>query len=226
MTCYAIATIKPWNLAAFHRRAPRLPGEWLLIERPEELTAERLRQKPVRYVFFPHWSWRVPAEVLAAAECVCFHMADVPYGRGGSPLQNLIARGHRATVMSALRMVEELDAGPVYLKRPLDLGGRAQDIFRRAAELTWDMIAEIAAGEPLPLPQQGEPVVFPRRTPEQSRLPGEGDAQALYDHIRMLDADTYPRAFLEHGAFRLEFTEARCEGDAVIATVTIRRPPS
>ncbi len=25
-------------------------------------------------------------------ECVCFHMTDVPYGRGGSPLQNLIIR--------------------------------------------------------------------------------------------------------------------------------------
>ena len=60
-------------------------------------------------------------EIIKRFECVCFHMADVPYGRGGSPLQNLIARGHRETKLTALRMVEDFDAGPVYSKMPLCL---------------------------------------------------------------------------------------------------------
>lgn len=30
---------------------------------------------------------------------------------GGAPLQNLIQRGHRDTMLTALRMVREMDAG-------------------------------------------------------------------------------------------------------------------
>ncbi len=151
-------------------------------------------------------------------------MTDVPYGRGGSPLQNLILRGHATTMLSALRMVEELDAGPVYLKRPLSLEGRAEDIFARTAELTYDLIAEIIAEEPVPVPQRGEPVVFTRRKPEESRLPQQADAAALYDFIRMLDAATYPKAFAEWGDFRLEFDHASLvTADTVEARVTLRR---
>ena len=40
-------------------------------------------------------------------------MTDLPYGRGGSPLQNLIVRGHKETKISAIKVVKELDAGPV-----------------------------------------------------------------------------------------------------------------
>lgn len=223
MNRYVVATIKPWNVAAFHRRSQALPGAWTLIERPGDLTAERLAEINPRFVFFPHWSWKVPPEILEAAECVCFHMTDVPFGRGGSPLQNLIVRGITTTRMSALRMVAELDAGPVYLKRPLDLSGSAGAVYARAADLVWDMIGEIVAGQPEPVPQQGIPTLFPRRTPEQSRLPDDGTLSALYDHIRMLDAPTYPHAFLEHGDFRLEFSGAELNGDGLVATVAITR---
>lgn len=221
MTAYAIATVKPWNLAAFARRAPALPGDWHLLEGPDKLTLETLGRIKPRYVFFPHWSWRVPAAVLDAYECVCFHMADVPYGRGGSPLQNLIVRGHVETKLCALRMVEELDAGPVYLKRPLSLAGSAGEIFARMADLSYDMMADIAASEPVPVPQTGEPVVFARRTPKQSRVPDDATLETLYDFIRMLDADTYPRAFLDHGGLRLEFSGARLIDGTIEARVRI-----
>ena len=87
---YVVCTVKDWNVDAFRRRSPSLPGAWTLIEKPGDLTVSGLDAIAPRYVFFPHWSWRVPAEILSRYECVCFHMADVPYGRGGSPLQNLI----------------------------------------------------------------------------------------------------------------------------------------
>jgi methionyl-tRNA formyltransferase len=221
---YVVCAVKPWNAEAFRRYTPALPGTWRLIDRAELLTAEALAQFEPRYVFFPHWSWRVPGDILARYECVCFHMTDVPYGRGGSPLQNLIVRGHKTTILTALRMVEELDAGPVYLKRPLSLNGRAEDIFARAADLTYALIAEIATQEPKPTPQTGERVIFARRTPEQSRLPQDATAEALYDHIRMLDAPTYPKAFLEWGNLRLEFDHAKLvSADEVEARVIIRK---
>src|SRR5215467_8729334 len=113
--CYVVATIKPWNVAAFHRRCPELPGRWELIGARDDLSLESLRALRPRYIFFPHWSWQVPRPILEEFFCVCFHETDVPYGRGGSPLQNLIVRGHKSTVLTALRMVDEVDAGPVFM---------------------------------------------------------------------------------------------------------------
>ncbi len=46
--------------------------------------------------------------------CVVFHMTDLPFGRGGSPLQNLISRGIYKTKISAIKVVKEIDAGPIY----------------------------------------------------------------------------------------------------------------
>jgi methionyl-tRNA formyltransferase len=210
---YIVATIKPWNVAAFGRHTRTLPGSWHLISEQADLTPVLIAKLRPRYIFFPHWSWAVPLEILSAAECVCFHMTDVPYGRGGSPLQNLIANGCKDTVLSALRMVPEMDAGPVYLKRPLSLTGRAQDIFERAAELVYDLTREIIEKEPKPVPQKGTPIIFKRRTPDMSVLPKTGNMEDLYDHIRMLDAETYPKAFLEHGDFHLVFDNAELQAD-------------
>lgn len=221
MKTYLVATTKPWNADAFAEHTPSLPGQWHLITDPDQLTVERVRELDPRYIFFPHWSWRVPETILATAECVCFHMTDVPYGRGGTPLQNLISRGHSETVLTALQMVEEMDAGPVYLKRPMSLTGSAAQIYERGAHLAYEMMEHLVAQEPTPVPQTGEVTVFARRRPQDSELPEDGDAQAIYDHIRMLDADTYPRAFLQRGGLRLEFSDARRVDGRVVARVEI-----
>lgn len=223
MPCYVVATIKPWNVEAFHRRRPELPGRWELIAARDHLNLEVLRVLQPRYVFFPHWSWRVPSAILKEFSCVCFHETAVPYGRGGSPLQNLIVRGHKSTMLTALRMVDEVDAGPVYLKRSLSLEGRASEIYACVADLVYDMIKEIIASDPSPVAQQGEVTLFSRRTPGESILPQSGSAEALYDFIRMLDAPTYPKAFIEWGQWRLEFDRAQMSGDGVEAHVEIRK---
>ena len=199
---------------------PDFPGRWLLVTDPASLDAGLIRSLKPRFVFFPHWSWKVPNDVLASAECVCFHMTDVPYGRGGSPLQNLILRGHAETMLTALRMESELDAGPVYMKRTLSVEGAAHEIFERCASMVFDMMKEIAIARPQPVPQSGTPVFFARRRPEESRLPRTGALRAVYDLVRMVDAEGYPSAFLEYGDFRLEFRNARLRGDRVEACAT------
>ncbi|MCY4318272.1 MAG: methionyl-tRNA formyltransferase [Alphaproteobacteria bacterium] len=220
---YLVATVKRWNLNQFERRSSAVAGRWLLITDPIALDVALVHALRPRYIFFPHWSWAVPGDVLSAAECICFHMTDVPYGRGGSPLQNLIARGHNETKLSALRMVPELDAGPVYMKRDLSLEGSADEIFERCSRLTFDMIEDVVASQPEPVPQAGETVIFPRRSPRESRLPRAGSSQAIYNHVRMLDAEGYPHAFLDYGDFRLEFRDARFDGEKVEARATFRK---
>lgn len=206
---YIVAAIHEWNKVAFEKNHNTLPGQWDLIQNKADLTLEFVLKAKPEYIFFPHWSWKVPAEILAASECVCFHMTDVPYGRGGSPLQNLIARGHTQTKLTALRMVEEMDAGPVYLKQDISLEGSAHEIYARAAMLSYQMMREILSKKIVPVDQVGEPTIFSRRTPEQSRIGESLDMNGIYDQIRMLDALGYPHAFIDSGTHRIEFTNVQ-----------------
>lgn len=122
---FIVAGCKPWNRRVFDEVITGYPGEWIYVSEPEQLAKALAYCRP-DYIFFLHWSWIVPKEVIHKYECVCFHMADVPYGRNRSPFRNLIIRGHRKTKLTALRMIEELDAGSVYFKEDLSLEGNAE----------------------------------------------------------------------------------------------------
>lgn len=217
-----IAGCKSWNRSVYDERIAHFPGEFLFVSNPEQLNDVLIDTQP-RYIFFLHWSWMVTKEIIQKYECVCFHMTDVPYGRGGSPLQNLIIRGHHETKLAALRMVEELDAGPVYFKEDLSLEGNAEEIYIRATYLSANMILRIIEENPQPIPQKGKPVIFKRRRPAESQIPQCTPMQTLHDFIRMLDAEGYPHAYLEHAGFRYEFRRAALYDGKIVADVTIMR---
>jgi methionyl-tRNA formyltransferase len=226
VSIYVVVSSKPWSRRIFDETISTHPGRWEFLDDRGELTEDRLAELAPRYVFFLHWSWLVPPAIVNNFECVCFHMTDLPFGRGGTPLQNLIVRGFDTTVLTAFRMTEQLDAGPVYLKRPLSLDGSADEIYLRATETAARMIEQIVADEPDPVAQKGEATVFTRRTPDQSEITPEIDTLArLHDHIRMLDADGYPHAFLRVGALRFTFTSSTHGDGFVRAEVEITRDP-
>ncbi len=221
-----IATIKSWNIkqAELLKNKYRDIHKFTIITNREELTTEYLEEFQPDYIFFPHWSYIIPAEIYDRFPCVVFHMTDLPFGRGGSPLQNLIVRGIKDTKISAIRVTEGIDAGPVYWKEPLSLDGSAEEIFERAAGIIFQvMIPKIMEEKPVPVPQSGEVVAFKRRKPEESEIGTEFSPEQVYDYIRMLDAEGYPKAFLDYGAYRLEFTGAVKDGDEVRAEVVFRR---
>jgi methionyl-tRNA formyltransferase len=206
------------------RNLAALPGlNVARIRTPDALTFSSLNALKPRYVIFPHWSWKIPAEIFENFECIIFHMTDVPFGRGGSPLQNLIVRGFRDTKLAALRCVTEMDAGDVYMKQDLSLEGSAEQILRRAADLTGDMILAILRDNPVPVVQTGMVTTFRRRAPRDGDIAGLTELKQVYDHIRMLDAEGYPPAFLEIGDLRLEFGSAELRPDAVNVSVRITR---
>lgn len=223
---YLVLGCKPWNQRIFEERLRELPGCWIYMSIPRELSPGGVAKISPRYIFFLHWSWKVPDEIVDRYECVCFHMTDVPFGRGGSPLQNLIVRGYRKTMLSALRMTQQFDAGPVYLKRPLSLAGGAEEIFLRAGHLSADMIRRIIQRELQPVPQRGQPVNFKRRKPEESEIQSPASLEELYDFIRMLDAEGYPRAFVHHSGFRFELSRPALYDGRIVADVKITRAQS
>ncbi len=191
------------------------------LNKKSELTYEQLNDIKPDYVFFIHWSYIIPKKIHENFNCIVFHMTDLPYGRGGSPLQNLISRGHTQTVISAIKVEEGIDTGPIFMKKPLSLNGTAEEIFLRSGKILISMIEEIIVNNPKPVEQTGQVEIFKRRNPDESDIRDLADIETVYNFIRMLDADRYPKAFIETEFFRFEFSRASIKVDGIIADVKI-----
>ena len=196
---------------------------WILIDKREEFNLEYLRAIKTDVIFIPHWSYIIPNDIFENYECIVFHMTDLPFGRGGSPLQNLISRGIYSTKISALKVDKGIDTGDVYLKENLELDGTATDIFERANHIIQKMIISILQNKIKPVPQKGNVTIFKRRKPHQSNIIELKTLQKVYDYIRMLDADGYPKAYLENKFLKFEFNNANFKNkNEIIATVKIK----
>ena len=220
---YLVVTIKQWNLDVYEKYISKLEGNWSLITNKEDLTLKNIKKINPKYIFFPHWSWMVPKEITDNYDCVCIHMTDLPYGRGGSPLQNLIIKGHKVTKLTALKMTQELDTGDIYHKVSLDLSGSAQEIFIDSANKIYELIKFIIENKPQLQPQEGKVVNFNRRKPSQSEIPKDITIEEIYDYIRMLDADTYPAAYIDFGGFRLLFKKAKLDNGKLTMEVDVKK---
>ncbi len=219
---FIILSEKNWNKDLIKNLSVICEANFVLIDKKQDFTLENLQRINPAKIFIPHWSYIIPSEIYENFECVVFHMTDLPFGRGGSPLQNLIVRGFEQTKISALRVEKGLDMGDIYLKKELSLLGTGEEIFLRASTIIESMIKEIINNNLQCQEQIGEITVFQRRKPEQSNLENLDELKQIYDYIRMLDAEGYPKAFLETEHFRFEFSRASLKSDnSIIADVKI-----
>lgn len=172
----------------------------LLITDKDELTENTLCEFNPEYVFFPHWSWIIPNNIYNNYNCIVFHTGDLPEFRGGSPIQNHIVRKVYNTKLSAIQVCEKVDSGKIYLKRDLSLEeGSLSDILAKISDVIFmEMMPEIITRKIVPRSQRGEGSYFPRRTPDMSNINNAeiNDIRDLYDFIRMLDGEGYPKAYL------------------------------
>jgi methionyl-tRNA formyltransferase len=225
MKTYIILSQKTWNNNLVERLQQQFPEhKFIHISTREDFTQEHLQELNPDKVFIPHWSYIIPENIWGNFECIVFHMTDLPYGRGGSPLQNLIVRGHKETKISALRVEKGLDTGDIYMKKPLSLYGSAEEIYMRASGIIETMIEEIIKTNPKPQKQTGEPVEFKRRKAADSDISGLNDLDSIYDYIRMLDAEGYPKACLTIGDVKYEFSRVQQKADgSLVADVRISK---
>ncbi|HEY7862208.1 MAG TPA: methionyl-tRNA formyltransferase [Thermoanaerobaculia bacterium] len=107
----------------------------------------------------------LPREILDLPRlgCVNVHASLLPRHRGASPIQAAILAGDAETGVATMRIVEELDAGPVYLERKVALepGEDAGALSRRLAVLGGELLVEtlrgLESGTLEARPQRGEP---------------------------------------------------------------------
>jgi methionyl-tRNA formyltransferase len=117
-----------------------------------------------------------------------------------------------------------MDGGPVVFRLPLSLEGSLAAIWERIQALV-PMAIEALLAVPWAAVPQDPPREPPRlrRTPAQSEIGPHamGGPAKVYDVIRMLDMDGYPRAFLRYGPLRLTFSDAALSDDVLTAQVRI-----
>lgn len=210
---FILLSEKKWNSQLIEKLETFTNYEWIHISTKEEFTFDKIQEIRPNKIFIPHWSYIIPEEIFLHYECVVFHMTDLPFGRGGSPLQNLIERGIYKTKISALKVIKGLDAGPIYLKKDLELFGSAEEIFIRSNDIIEEMIIEIISKDLQPVEQEGDVVKFKRRKKEQSCINELNNINKIFDYIRMLDAEGYPKAYLDFNDIRIEFSRAQLKAD-------------
>ena len=107
-------------------------------------------------------------------------------------------------------MVEELDAGPVYMRRGLSLEGSALDIFIRASKICISMALSLVQTNISPTKQVGNATAFSRLSEADNLIDfKDANMEKIYDRIRMLDAPGYPSAWVRLANFRLDFLNAK-----------------
>jgi len=177
-------------------------------------TFSELEKSPIvsdlDFIFFPHVSEILPTKFITKFNCIGFHTGDLPANRGGSPIQHKILSKEYLTKVSAFKITDRLDSGPIYLQKDIDLSkGDLGEMINRIAGLVAEIVSEMVKTDIIPTPQiiEGEP---------RKRLGVEAgeidflnlDLNEIYDRIRMLDGYDYPRAHAYFGKYKLYFSKA------------------
>ena len=220
MTNYVVACSRNWFKLTSENTNNQ--DDFIFIKEKNEFRLEYLEKINPRFIFLPHWNWIVPEKVYSRFECVVFHTAPLPFGRGGSPIQNLIVRGVKCAPVCALHMNGVIDGGPIYSKVDISLSGSLTEIFERVNDAVNHLISHIIRSEPLPKEQEGKVSSFKRRSEEDNEIPYGLSLSDVYDRIRMLDAEGYPKAYFKAGEYLFEFESAELNESSISAKVTIK----
>jgi methionyl-tRNA formyltransferase len=189
------------------------------VEKPDTVRgnaalAERLRAERPDALAVVAYGRILPPELLALPRLapVNVHASLLPRHRGASPIQAAILAGDAETGVATMRMVEALDAGPVYLERRVAIGSRetAGELSARLAPLGGALLVEtlrrLAEGPLEPQPQAGEPTYCRTIRREDARADWTLDAAALDRALRAYTP--WPGLFTTLGNERVKILEA------------------
>ncbi len=183
---------------------------------------EAIKNNPdIKQIFFVHWNWKVAESIYNNYYSVCFHIAPLPKGRGGSPIQNLILKGYKSAPLNALIMTDRIDAGPILLSKEISLSGSLDQIFKRMKPAVIGMINEIGKKIISPKLQTGKIEIFKRLQYSDNQLPMDTTLNDFYNRIRMIDNEDYPNAYLKYGKFFLEISDAKLFSNKIEAKINV-----
>ena len=144
----------------------------------------------------------LPDEVLASPRhgVINVHASLLPRYRGAAPIQRAVIAGERETGVTMIRLVREMDAGPMLASasRPIADHETSADLEPALAAMGADLLLEtvraIAAGRARERPQDHALATYaPRLTREDGRIDWTRPARTVHDLVRGLHP--WPPAF-------------------------------
>ncbi|MCE2514976.1 MAG: methionyl-tRNA formyltransferase [Acidobacteria bacterium] len=176
------------------------------VLQPERLASDAVRQQIAAYepdvAVVAAYGRILPDPLLETPRLGTFnvHASLLPEYRGAAPIQRAILAGETRTGVTIIRLVREMDAGPMLARRPLAIGPDAtssaveQGLAELGADLLLEAVAEIEAGTATETPQDHAAATFaPRLTRDDGRIDWSRPARALHNQVRGLHP--WPHAF-------------------------------
>ena len=153
------------------------------VLQPERLASDAVRQQIAAYepdvAVVAAYGRILPDPLLETPRLGTFnvHASLLPEYRGAAPIQRAILAGETRTGVTIIRLVREMDAGPMLARRPLAIGPDAtssaveQGLAELGADLLLEAVAEIEAAAATETPQDHAAATFaPRLTRDDGRI--------------------------------------------------------
>jgi methionyl-tRNA formyltransferase len=165
----------------------------------------------------------VPDELLDDHLWLNVHPSLLPRWRGAAPVERSLMAGDEETGVTIIRLVHELDAGPIAAQEsfPVAGGDDAGAVYARAAVVAVGLLDAVLA-DPAPSfrPQVGEPSYAARIGAADRLLDLDRPASELVNRVRALSPHIGARAEL-HGR-PVTVWQARVGGDDGLAPVEVQ----
>ena len=142
----------------------------------------------------------IPEPVLERALWLNVHPSLLPRWRGAAPIERALMAGDAETGVSIIKLVPELDAGPIAAQRafPVDENDDFGTVSARAGELAAELLEQVLT-EPELTPQPEEGLTYAAKIgPEDRELDWSRPPQELLNRIRALSPHIGARGEL-HG---------------------------
>jgi methionyl-tRNA formyltransferase len=161
----------------------------------------------------------IPKELLDRALWLNVHPSLLPRWRGAAPVERAIMAGDSETGVSIIRLVEELDAGPVGAAGDFPIGpdDDAGVVFERAADMGSELLDSVLALQEFS-PQEGVATYAEKIGPADRELDWSRPPQELHNRIRALSPHIGARGEL-HGRPVIVWRSRIVDGDLEILEV-------
>jgi methionyl-tRNA formyltransferase len=184
---------------------PKINCVDIILSIDEYLKKEEFFSEDVDIIVFLGWSWIIPDKVTSKFLCLGMHPSDLPFYRGGSPIQHQIINGIKDTKVTLMTLSsEKIDGGDIWLKNDLSLEGDSiDDVFKNIIYSTIKLLKLFFDEYPNITPwvqDLNKGSYYKRRKKNESKVLlsdiSSMNLEELYNKARCL-TDPYPNLFIE-----------------------------
>lgn len=176
---YDIAAVvtKPDSTKGRGKKLSQSPVKLLALQhnikiwQPENVSdiASNIKNIPNRIGILVSYGKIIPKEILDLFEpfgIVNLHPSLLPNYRGSSPIESVILNGEEKTGISLIKLVDKMDAGPIYTQNTIELSGTENSsqlhdmLSKLGSELLVDSLPDIITGKLKPVDQDEDHATY------------------------------------------------------------------